>query len=111
MVDAKNMSNTSAALSLKSIFLHTVCAYHREKNSPAAPIKDLGKEIYKESAIHGYKDSYTTRDSHLAALRQFKTALNTYLSRYSAGAYEKIVQKSFAASQIISTPNQSLFIK
>ena len=111
MVDAKNMSNTSAALSLKSIFLHTVCADHKEKNSPAVPIKDLGKEIYKESAILGYKDSYTTRDSHLGTLRQFKTALNTYLLRYSAGAYKKIVQKSFAASQIISTQNQSLFIK
>ena len=111
MVDAKNMSNTSAALSLKSIFLHTVCAEHREQNPPATPTKDLGKEIYKESAIHRYEDSYATRDSHLGTLRQFKTALNTYLLRYSAGAYKKIVQKSFATSQIISTQNQTLFIK
>ena len=111
MVDAKNMSNTSAVLSLKGIILHTACADHREIDSPSAPTNELGEEICVESAKDGRKDNYTTRDLCLAPRGRFTTTLNTYLSQYRTGASTKIIQKSFALPPIISTHNQSLFIK
>ena len=111
MVDAKNMSNTSAVLSLKGIILHTACADHREIDSPSAPTNELGEEICVESAKDGRKDNYTTRDSYLATRRQMKTTLNTYLLQCRARASERIIQKSFATPPIITTHNRSLFIQ